>query len=279
MLQENSKRDSWVALRSWGLGLTIPNGSLLEDGATVEWGKHSNVTVILTLPNISYTDKTIYLIVSIMTRRDTIIQTAIGIQPNSTYWKSYFMYVTNVYQHNRTYVPVLLDSTPYFFPGHRASISIFFKHNEDHRGCWSSSITNLSTGENITVEILNDGSSAFKDGEQEVIALESYTSNEEVFKNMGEAVLHSILVDGKRIVSGWYIDDGQVFDKRPLFEVGGGPVPSFISIMSKDDGTIAWKYSKPIWNNYPTSQYSLIFTVALIVLTIIIVYLAYRIKT
>ena len=189
------------------------------------------------------------------------------------------MYVTNVYQHNRTYVPVLLDSIPYFFPGHRASISIFFKHDEDHRGCWSSSITNFSTGENITVDILNDGSSTFKDGEQEVIALESYTSNEEVFKHMGEAVLHSILVDGKRVLNGWYVDDGQVFDKRPLFEVGGGQVPSFISITSKDYGTIVWRYSKPIWNNSQTSQYSLFFIMTLIALTIIIVYLAYRIKT
>ncbi len=278
MLQQDSKRDSWVALRSWGLGLTIPNGSSLEDETTVEWSKHSNITVVLTLPNISYTDKTIYLIASIMTRGETIIQTAIGIQPNSTYWKSYFMYVTDIYQHNRTYVPVLLDSIPYFFPGQRASISIFFKQDEDNKGCWSSSIINLSTGENITVDILNDGSSTFMDGEQEVIALESYTSNEEVFKHMDEAVLHSILVDGKRLVSGWYVDDGQVFDKRPLFEVGGGQVPFFISITSKDNGTIAWRYSKPTWDNSLNPQYS-IFFISLIVLTIIIVYVAYRIKT
>jgi hypothetical protein len=280
ILHENPSKDTWVIQRSWGLGLTIPNGSPLEDGSRVEWGEHRNITVVLTLPNISYTDKTIYFIVSIMTKQQTIIQAAIGIHPNNTYWTSSFMYVKNVYQHNKTYVAVLLDSPPYFHPYDKASISIYYRPSEDGAGgVWASSITNLSTGESIDVDILVDNSSTFMDGEQEVIAFESYTSNEKIFEQMGQAILHSILVDGRRVLGGWYIDDGQVFDRRPLFEVGGGRVPSFISIIFKNDGTIAWIYSKPTWNNSLSPIYSIMFLLLLVISIIIVVYVAYRIKS
>jgi len=280
ILHGNPSKDTWVIQRSWGLGLTIPNGSPLEDGSRVEWGKHRNITVVLTLPNISYTDKTIYFIVSIMTKQQTIIQAAIGIHPNNTYWTSSFMYVRNVYQHNKTYIAVLLDSPPYFHPYDKASISIYYRPSEDGAGgVWASSITNLSTGKSIDVDILVDNSSTFMDGEQEVIALESYTSNEKIFEQMDQAILHSILVDGRRVLGGWYIDDGQVFDRRPLFEVGGGQAPSFISIIFKDDGTIAWIYSKPTWNNSLSPVYSIMFLLLLVISMIIVVYLAYRIKS
>lgn len=278
MFQGNSQEGSWVFSRSWGLGLTVPNGGVLEDGSEIEWSKHSNITIVLTLPNISYTDNTIYLVASIMTRGETIIQTTIGIQPNNTFWVSSFMYVTNVYKHNRAYVPVLLNSNPYFSPGDKASISIYFNGDGYTAGSWSSSVTNLSTGEEITVNILQDGSSTFMDGEQEVVALESYTSNEEVFRRMGHATLHSILVDGRRVVSGWYIDDGQVFDRKPLFEVGGGQVPPFISMIAGGDGLITWTYSKPSWNDSINPHYSLLLIPTFIILTIVIVYAAYRIK-
>jgi len=279
MLYENPSRDTWVIQRSWGLGLTIPNGSPLEDGSRVEWSKHRNITVVLTLPNISYTDKTIYFIVSIMTKQQTIIQAAVGIHPNSTYWTSSFMYVRNIYHYNKTYVAVLLESHPYFNPNDKASISIYYRPSEDKdNGVWASSITNLSQGTSIDVDILADNSSTFMDGEQEVVAFESYTSNEEIFKQMGEAILHSILVDGKKVLNGWYIDDGQVFDKRPLFEVGGGQVPPFISIVFNNEGSIAWIYSKPTWDNYLHPIYSILFLLVLVISTIIIVYVAYRIK-
>jgi hypothetical protein len=280
ILHGNPSKDTWVIQRSWGLGLTIPNGSPLEDGSRVEWGKHRNITVVLTLPNISYTDKTIYFIVSIMTKQQTVIQAAIGIHPNNTYWTSSFMYVRNVYQHNKTYIAVLPDSPPYFHPYDKASISIYYRPSEDGAGgVWASSITNLSTGKSIDVDILVDNSSTFMDGEQEVIALESYTSNEKIFEQMDQAILHSILVDGRRVLGGWYIDDGQVFDRRPLFEVGGGQAPSFISIIFKDDGTIAWIYSKPTWNNSLSPVYSIMFLLLLVISMIIVVYVAYRIKS
>ncbi|MEN2974378.1 MAG: hypothetical protein ABDH32_02225 [Candidatus Caldarchaeales archaeon] len=265
-------------MRSWGLGLTIPNGSPLEGGGTVEWGKHSNITAVFSLPNINYTDNTIYLIVSIMTKGGTIIQTATGIYRNSSYWSSYFMYVTEISYKGKNYVPVRLNSTPYFSPKDKVAISIYYEDGEDcPAGCWASSILNLSTGEKIDIKIVVDNSSTFMDGEQEVIALESYTYNEEVFKNMGEAVLYSILVDGNRVLGGWYVDDGQVFDRRPLFEVGGGQVPPFISIISKENNTVAWRYSKPEWNNSSHIILSMFFILTVIISAIVAFYIGYRI--
>lgn len=279
IISQDSSRDSWVIQRSWGLGLTIPSGSILEDGGVVEWSRHSNVTVVLTLPNISYTDRTIYFIASIMTCGKTIIQAAVGIQPNNTYWTSNFMYVTNVYQRNKTYFPVLLYSPPYVYPSEKVSISIYYKQDRSGSdGSWVSSITNLSTSEKIEVEITKDNCSTFIDGEQEVVAFESYTSNEEVFKSMGEAALHSILVDGKKVLGGWYIDDGQVFDKNPLFEVGGGQVPPFISIKIYGDGAATWIYSKPTWSNFLEPSYLVMFFSILAISISIIVYVAYRMR-
>ncbi|MEM1583869.1 MAG: hypothetical protein QXF28_02485 [Nitrososphaerota archaeon] len=276
--QNNEGKNSWMALRSWGLGLTIPDGSPLEDGSVVKWSEHKNVTVLYSIPNITYTDNTIYLIVSIMTGGGTIIQVATGIYPNSTYWSSYFMYVAGISHGGKTYVPVRLNCRPYFHPRDNVSISIYNRHVENSSvEYWASSVTNLSTGEKVDVYIVMDNSSTFKDGEQEVIAFESYTYNEKVFEYMGEATLYSILVDGKRVLNGWYIDDGQVFNRRPLFEVGGGQVPPFISIVLKEDKTIAWTYSKPEWGNPPNSVIITFFISILIISATITFYIAYRI--
>ncbi|MCX8193632.1 MAG: hypothetical protein N3G77_07485 [Nitrososphaeria archaeon] len=274
----NVEQDSWIYTRPWGLGLTIPNGSPLEGGDTVKWSKHRNITAIFSLPNINYTDNTIYLIVSIMTKSGTIIQAAAGLYQNSTYWSSYIMYVTEISYKGKTYVPVRLNSTPYFFPNDKVAISIYYRNCEDcPEGCWASSIVNLSTSEKIDVKIVVDNSSTFMDGEQEVIALESYTYNEEVFKNMGEVILYSILVDGKKVLGGWYVDDGQVFNRRPLFEVGGGQVPPFISIILKENNTIAWTYSKLEWNNSSHSILSMSFILTVIISAIVVFYIGYRI--
>ncbi len=69
--------------------------------------------------------------------------------------------------------------------------------------------------------LINDNSYTFMDGEQEIIALESYTKKESLFSYMGNIILYALLLNGKKVVSGWYAYDGWDWTKHPLFVVGG----------------------------------------------------------
>ncbi|MEM1531720.1 MAG: hypothetical protein QXE40_02360 [Nitrososphaerota archaeon] len=72
-------------------------------------------------------------------------------------------------------------------------------------------VCNLNTEECGRADILNDGSAVFMSGEHEIIALESYTTAENVFKRIENMTLHTILVDGVRVLvdttlaTGWYL--------------------------------------------------------------------------
>lgn len=240
---------SWTAPEigySWGLGLVIPDGSPLRDGSTVRWNEFSNVTVVVTLPRINHTDGAIYVILSVMTSSRTILQVAAGLYPEENAWFVYSMYITATEPTEKRYVPVSIKGGPIMKPGDTASLSIY-SSNSGSSVMWMEKVCNLNAGECRTASMLNDGSNVFMPGEQEIIALESYTVTESVFEHMGNMTLHSILANGIQVMGGWYVSDGMVFDRSPLFQVGGTAyVPPFISLRFTSDGKAIWYYS-PSW--------------------------------
>lgn len=254
--------------RPWALGITVPDKSPLENGERLDWSLVKNLTVVVTIPKINHTDDTIYVIVSVMTASRTVLQVAAGLEPGETAWSTYAMYVTDVYGPNKTYHLVLYKSAPYFAHGDKISVSIYSSIN-GQQPVWLGDVCNLMTKKRTTFPIVADGSMNFMAGEQEVIALESYTSREEVFANMGGMILHGIIVDGRRVAGGWYVDDGMVFYRQSLFVVGGGaPVPGFISISFNENSEMVWSYSPVSWEASGGEAVYLVLLIAVLVLLV-----------
>lgn len=267
---------SYIGDRPWALGIVVPDGAPTEDG-TVKWSSSSNLTVVLTIPKINMTDSTIYVIVSVMTESGVVIQAAIGIESGDECWRSYAMYVRGVYGSSKEYVPVLLGGPPSFSPGDSAIISIHSKFI-DSVPVWMAEITNLSRHEKQEVQLFSDGSSRFMKGDHEVVALESYTRSEYVFRNMDQLTLHSVFVDGKKVLGGWYISDGQVFMTDLLFEVGaGGPVPSFLYLVASNSSMAVWGYSNETWEASSDNIFFLLLG-ALLLTILLIMFVAVKIR-
>ena len=245
-----SGSDEWervVSRQPWALGLTLPDGCPIGGGGVLSWPSSRNLTVVVTIPNINYTDNTIYVIVSAMTMSGTVLQVAAGIEPGQNHWSTYVMYVTGIYGSRKEYHLVAYRASPHPAPGSRLSLSVYLTMRGPYP-TWFGEVYDHSTGERGAFAMVADGSVSFRPGGHEVVALESYTTSEDVFAGMGSMVLHGIFVDGQRVVGGWYVDDGQVFYRESLFIVGGGaPVPSFISISFPRSGEAVWTYSPVSW--------------------------------
>ncbi|MEM2909661.1 MAG: hypothetical protein QXO01_01145 [Nitrososphaerota archaeon] len=270
----SSAAASWDAPEtgySWGLGLIVPDGGSLENGSTVRWDKVNNVTVVVTLPKINQTDGTIYVILSAMTKSGNIVQVAAGLYPEENLWFVYSMYIAEVVSVEKSYVPISIKSGPTMKPGDAISMSIY-SNNIGPSIVWMERVCNLNTGDCRVADMLNDGSAVFMPGEQEIIALESYTTTESVFEHMENMTLHNILLNGVQVTGRWYVGDGMVFDRSPLFQVGGiVHVPSYISMYFTPDGKAVWYYS-PSWERWSDSLSDLnaliVFMVALLVSSI-----------
>jgi hypothetical protein len=249
----------------------LPEGCPLDDGGVLDWSSSRNLTIVVTIPKINYTDNTVYVIVSAMTMSGTVLQVAAGIEPGQNHWSTYVMYVTGVYESRKEYQLVAYRAAPHPAPGSRLSLSIYSAVQGPYT-TWFGEVYDYSTGEKGVFAIVADGSASFRSGGQEVIALESYTSNEGVFASMGNMVLHGIFVDGRRVVGGWYVDDGQVFYRESLFVVGGGaPVPSFISISFSQRGEAVWAYSPVSWEASDETALLLISLLLALAISVIIV--------
>ncbi|MEM2292689.1 MAG: hypothetical protein QXX41_05385 [Nitrososphaerota archaeon] len=269
--------ESYEVRRPWALGIVIPDGAPTSDGETVKWDSSSNLTVVLNIPRINMTDGTIYAIVSVMTESGVVLQAAAGIEKGDSCWRSYAMYVRGVYSGKKEYVPVLLGSPPTFLPGDSAIISIYSGFS-DEEPAWFVRIINPSSREEVLVRFFSDGSSRFMRGDHEVVALESYTKNEEVFRNMGEMVLESVFINGKRILGGWYVSDGQVFMSNLLFEVGAGePVPSFLYLVNSNMSSAVWGYSHGSWGQTENNSFLLLLG-ALLLSILVIIFVVVRIR-
>ncbi len=267
---------SYTRERPWALGIVVPDGAPTK-GGVVKWDSSSNLTVVLTIPKINMTDSTIYVIVSVMTKSGIIIQAAIGIESDDECWRSYVMYVHDVYTSSKGYVPVLLGGPPSFSPGDSAIISIYSEFI-DSIPVWTAKITNLSTQEGQEIRLFSDGSSRFMKGDHEVVALESYTKSEHVFRNMGQLILHDVFVDGQRVLGGWYVSNGQVFMSNLLFEVGAGePVPSFLYLVTSNNSGAIWGYSNESWEPSPDGSFFLLLG-ALLLVILLIMFVAVKIR-
>lgn len=269
--------ESYEVRRPWALGIVIPEGASLNNGDTVKWGLSSNLTVVLSVPMINMTDDTVYAIVSVMTESGVVLQAAAGIEKGDSCWRSYVMYARGIYSGKKEYVPVLLGGSPSFLPGDSAIISIYSEFSDDVP-VWSVRIVNPSSREEVLVRLFSDGSSRFMKGDHEVVALESYTKNEEIFRNMGEMVLEDVFIDGKRVLGGWYVSDGQVFMSNLLFEVGAGePVPSFLYLADSGNSSVVWGYSSGSWEPMRNNS-SILLLGALLLSILVIIIVVIRIR-
>lgn len=222
---------------SWAIGVVIPENSELSNGELVNWNDVSNVSAVFNLPNISSTDSTIYVIMSLMTENGSIIQLAAGLYPNMSYWHTYAMYVLNPNSYPQIYKHVSISDDNFMLANDLISMSMYFSN-----GRWQFRVNDL-TRETSTVSCFNASLPAeLKDGDQYVFALESYSYNSSVFRSMNSMTLYGLFINGERVSGGWYLYTTWNNQNFPLFIVGGSTPPDFISASFSGNGTVTWSY-------------------------------------
>ena len=184
---------------SWGLGVVVPEDSRFTDGGSLSWTNATAVSLTMTLPNISFTDYPTLAVESVMASDGSVMQIAAGIYPNQTKWLAYGWYIRQVQAYPQSYDWILNSSEPEMVAGTTVSLSIYLS-----QGRWRYSI------EDLTTQVVNSGYYGFdippalKVGDQEVFALESYSTSNAVFVNMGNLTLDSLRIDERQVSSGWY---------------------------------------------------------------------------
>jgi hypothetical protein len=81
-------------------------------------------------------------------------------------------------------------------------------------------------------------------GDQEVFALESYSTSNAVFAHMGDMILKTLDIDGRKVSGGWYPYGSWDPSHKPLFVVGGLSPPSYISLGESENKTLEWSYEQ-----------------------------------
>ncbi len=230
---------------SWGLGVVVPEGAQLQDKGVVRWEGVTNVTVALTLPNITMPDGIVYAVLSLMTGNGGVLQAAAGIYPGQEVWLSYSWSISSVETVPLTYHWVLNGSGPQMAPGAPVSMSIFRAN-----GTWNLRVFDEDTRSSAATSFPSDAASSLRSGDQQVFALESYSRTASTFQNMGNLTLQSVLINGERVVGGVYTYGGWDPSHNPVFVVGssGASPPVFISINRENDESFSWGYAA-VWNN------------------------------
>ena len=238
----------------------VPQNSHADIGR-VEWQDVKNVTTIFRMPNITRTDNTIYIIMSLMTSSGSIIQAAAGLYQNMSTWGSYGMDIVNPTSYPQKYNFVLGSSEPEITPGHFVSLSLYVSGN-----AWNQKLTDLNSSRSInaTFGASDQFPPTLRIGDQFVIAFESYTSNSTVFENMGNLTLNSVLVDGARVTGGLYAYSGWDNVHYPLFSVGGGSPPNFVSVRVLGNGSAVWSFSSG-WSSSGSPSFPIEFMVVYLV--------------
>lgn len=230
--------DLWREVKlPWALGVVFPEGTLLEGGSGLNWSAATNVTAVVELPNITWTDNTIYLILSAMNEYGEVIQLAAGLNSDERCWLVYAFYIGDITQYPQNYIWVANRSQPRMLPGEKVALTLHL----DEKDGWIYVAHNLDTDVKTQGQF-PAGKVGLKRGEQELFALESYTSNPTVFKEMGKAVLESVYINGFRVEGEGYVLGGWDPLHKPLFLVGGGSIPSFIAI-AQSSSRYRWVYA------------------------------------
>lgn len=206
----------------------------------MNWAAVTNVTAVVQIPEITNTSATIYAVVSLMTQDEVVLQTAFGVYPGSGNWLVYSMFIENVNQIPQHYTWVINSSEPAAEPGDVVTISIY----QPPERVWSFRACNLNTSLSINGAFGTNTTELPRRGDQEAFALESYASDSSTFQNMANMTLSSLLVDGRRVASGWYLFADWDMMHNPLFVVGGAAPPAFIDVSISNDGRAVWYYAE-----------------------------------
>lgn len=244
---------------SWALGIVVPDGSQLKGGGELSWKNANSVTAVIQLPNISYTDNTILAVMSVMAEDKSVLQVASGIYPNMSNWLAYAWYIQNMQAYPQSYSWVLNASKPIMTTADSVSLSIKLSQKQ-----WEYQVEDLSTNQVTMGRFNSNATPAFKVGDQELFAFESYSFTNRVFQQMGALVMKSLLVDGRQVSNGWYYYGGWETTHSPLFVVGGINPPPFIYVHELENTTVNWNYQE--WEGSvqtPSYQFTQIGLIAL----------------
>ena len=225
---------------SWALGIVAPEGAHLAGGGGLRWGSVTNVTALLTLPNITRPDAIVYAVVSVMASDGTVLQAAAGIYPGSDSWLAYSQWISGVGSSKLTYYWLVNGSGPVIPPGSRVTISIFRSGSG-----WSMGVRDDETGSSIARPFPQSIPSTLASGDQEAFALESYSKSSATFGGMGNMTLDSLLADGQAVTGGLYGYGDWDMIHNPVFAVGssGTSPPGFVSLQIGAGGECVWSYS------------------------------------
>jgi hypothetical protein len=223
---------------SWALGVVVPEGAGLQGGGGVRWEGVTNVTAVVTLPNITLPEGIIYVVLSVMTSDGAVLQAAAGISPNGSAWLVYAWSITGS-DSQFVYRWVLNGSEPEMSPNANVSISIF-----KAKGLWGLKVLDENAGSSVIEQFPPGMASTLRAGDQEVFALESYSKTGATFQDMDNLTLRSLSLNGQRVVSGTYTYGEWDPDHNPVFVVGssGSSPPAFIYIGKTAGGSYFWEY-------------------------------------
>jgi len=231
--------EGYPSAGSWAIGVVVPEGAkFADDGPGLSWEAVRNLTVIVRLPNISHTDGAILAVLSVMSSDDHVMQVAAGIYPNHT-WQAFSWVIGDILSYPQEYEWILNCSKPRMVPGANVVLSIFLSPTN----FWNLKVVDVDENTSVQQEFPADVAPTFKRGDQQVFALESYTSNFSIFEQMGNLSLRSILADGRAVSGGVYVYSGWDAVHNPLFIVGGADAPSFMSVEQSEAGEFVWRYS------------------------------------
>jgi hypothetical protein len=224
---------------SWGLGVVVPEDSRFADGSSLSWMNVNDVSLLITLPNISFSDYPTLAVESLMASDGSVMQIAAGIYPGNSEWLAYGWFIAGIEVNPQSYEWILNSSKPEMTTGTSVSLSIYLSE-----GRWRYRIENLSTHEASTGEYSATVPPNLKVGDQEVFALESYSTSSLVFAHMGNLTLDAMMINGKRITAGWYEYGSWDTRHNPLFVVGGVDPPSYLSMQETDNAAFVWGYEQ-----------------------------------
>jgi hypothetical protein len=217
----------------WALGIVVPENSRLTGGGMLSWTNVTSVSSQVTLPNMTYSDYPTLAVESLMASDGSVMQIAAGLYPGNSKWLAYGWFIKDVKAYPSSYDWVLNSSKPAMGAGAPITLSISMSE-----GRWRYRVEDLSTAEVASGEY-PEVPPALKVGDQEVFALESYTTTNLVFAHMGNLTLDALRINGRKLTAGWYGYGSWDARHNPLFTVGGLAPPSYISLQ-ETNGTLVW---------------------------------------
>jgi hypothetical protein len=211
----------------------------MSDGSVLHWEDVGNVTAVVTLPEIGNPDMPVFAVMSLMMKDGSVVQVAAGVQKNSTSWAVFADFDTDVESMVPNYQQVLNASQPVMAQNDTVAISIFRSATDD----WYLEVKDLQSGTAVVGQFPTRSATALRSGDQEAFALESYSTNEATFENMGSLTMNALFVDGSQVARGLYGFGDWAPARNPLFVVGGAGTspPDFVSLWC-GNGSAVWSH-------------------------------------